>query len=158
GDFEAYRAVEREPLEAALRGVRLFNAPPPTQGLASLMILAIFERLRVARAESFEHVHGLIEATKRAFAQRNRLVTDFAHLREDPAELLRPGFIEREAAAIDMKRAAPFGGAIPIGDTVWLGAVDAEGVAVSYIQSIYWEYGSGCVLPRTGLLMQNRGL
>jgi len=99
----------------------------------------------------------LIEATKRAFAARNRVVTDFAHLREDPSELLTPTHLEREAATIDMKRAAPFGGAIPIGDTVWLGAIDREGVAVSYIQSLYWEFGSGCVLPATGVLMQNRG-
>ncbi len=157
-DLESFRAVEREPLSVAIQGARLFNSPPPTQGLASLMILAIFERLGVKRAESFEHVHGLIEATKRAFAVRNRMVTDFAHLREDPVELLTPEVFDREAAAIDMKRAAPFGGAVPIGDTVWMGAIDGEGVAVSYIQSTYWEFGSGCVLPRTGLLLQNRGV
>src|SRR5665811_1136627 len=98
----------------------VYNAPPPTQGLASLMILALFERLGVAKAESFEHVHGLIEATKRAFAARNRLVTDFAHLREDPSDMLTREHLDREAAAIDMKRAAPFGGAVPIGDTVWM--------------------------------------
>jgi gamma-glutamyltranspeptidase/glutathione hydrolase len=157
-DLETYRAVERAPLRIAIEGAELFNSPPPTQGIASLLILAIFERLGVKRAESFAHVHGLIEATKRAFAVRNRMVTDFTHLKEDPAELLTPEAIEREAAAIDMKRAAPFGGAVPIGDTVWMGAIDGEGIAVSYIQSTYWEFGSGCVLPRTGLLLQNRGL
>ncbi|MFI5012095.1 MAG: gamma-glutamyltransferase family protein [Hyphomicrobiales bacterium] len=158
GDLEAYGAVEREPLSVELQLARIFNSPPPTQGLASLMILALFERLGVASPESFEHVHGLIEATKRAFAARNRIVTDFARLREDPAGVLTAEHLEREAATIDMKQAAPFGGAVPIGDTVWMGAIDADGVAVSYIQSLYWEYGSGCVLPRTGLLMQNRGV
>jgi gamma-glutamyltranspeptidase/glutathione hydrolase len=157
-DLEAYRAIEREPLSVDIRLARLFNSPPPTQGLASLMILALFERLGVKRAESFEHVHGLIEATKRAFAARNRIVTDFAHLREDPAGVLAAEHLAHEASLIDMRRAAPFGGAVPIGDTVWMGAIDRDGVAVSYIQSTYWEYGSGCVLPRTGLLMQNRGV
>ena len=157
-DLERYRAVEREPLEVALKGATLYNSPPPTQGLASLMLLAIFERLSVGRLESFEHVHGLIEATKRAFAARNRIVTDFVHLREDPADMLTRESIEREANAIDMKRAGPFGAAEPIGDTVWMGAIDAQGIAVSYIQSTYWEFGSGCVLPRTGLLMQKRGV
>jgi oxamate amidohydrolase len=157
-DLEAFRAVEREPLSVEIRQGRLFNAPPPTQGLASLMILALFERLGVDRAESFLHVHGLIEATKRAFAARNRIVTDFDRLREDPASVLTKEHLDREAAIIDRKKAAPFGGAVPIGDTVWMGAIDRDGVAVSYIQSTYWEFGSGCVLPRTGLLMQNRGV
>jgi gamma-glutamyltranspeptidase/glutathione hydrolase len=157
-DLEAYEAVEREPLSVAIEGATLFNSPPPTQGLASLMILGVFDRLGVRRAEGFDYVHGLIEATKRAFAARNRVVTDFAHLREDPAALLTREHLEREAAAIDMKRAGPFDGAMPMGDTVWMGAIDAAGVAVSYIQSVYWEFGSGCVLPRTGLLMQNRGV
>jgi gamma-glutamyltranspeptidase len=157
-DLEAYRAVERAPLSVEIAPGRLFNAPPPTQGLASLMILALFERLGVERAESFAHVHGLIEATKRAFAARNRIVTDFDRLREDPAGVLTKEHLDREASMIDMRHAAPFGGAAPIGDTVWMGAIDRDGVAVSYIQSTYWEFGSGCVLPRTGLLMQNRGV
>ena len=157
-DLESYRAVEREPLSVEIRVGRLCNAPPPTQGLASLMILALFERLGVERAESFAHVHGLIEATKRAFAARNRIVTDFDRLREDPAGVLTKEHLDREASIIDRKKAAPFGGAVPIGDTVWMGAIDRDGVAVSYIQSTYWEFGSGCVLPRAGLLMQNRGV
>jgi gamma-glutamyltranspeptidase len=57
-----------------------------------------------------------------------------------------------------MKRAASYPVAPATGDTVWMGAIDASGLAVSYIQSLYWEYGSGCVLPRTGVLMQNRGV
>jgi gamma-glutamyltranspeptidase len=54
----------------------LYNSPPPTQGLASLMILALFDRLRVAQADGFEHIHGLVEVTKRAFNVRDRVVTD----------------------------------------------------------------------------------
>ena len=76
GDLEGYEAVVREPLSVALQAGTLYNTPPPTQGLASLMILALFERLRVTEAESFDHVHGLVEATKRAFRVRDRFVTD----------------------------------------------------------------------------------
>ena len=57
-----------------------------------------------------------------------------------------------------MRRAAPWPLQPAKGDTVWMGAIDAEGRAVSFIQSVYWEFGSGCVLPRTGVLMQNRGV
>ena len=56
-----------------------------------------------------------------------------------------------------MGRAAPFPSVTDSGDTIWMGAVDASGLTVSFIQSVYWEWGSGCVLPRTGIVMQNRG-
>ena len=99
--MEAGRAVPRrppevacqarvaEPLSVTLQTGTLYNAPPPTQGLASLMILALFERLRVAEAESFDHVHGLVEATKRAFRVRDRVVTDPDRLPAPPAGLHR---------------------------------------------------------------------
>ena len=58
---------------------------------------------------------------------------------------------------IDMRRAAAFPLARSEGDTIWMGAIDRDGLAVSYIQSLYWEWGSGCVLPRTGIHWQNRG-
>lgn len=157
-DLEACRCVERDPLRVELKLGHVFNAPPPTQGLASLMVLGLFDRLDIVRGESFEHVHGLIEATKRALAVRNRVVTDFDHLRDDPARFLASDNLDRECEAIDMKYAAPLGEALPKGDTVWMGAIDGDGIAVSYIQSLYWEFGSGCVLPRTGLSLQNRGL
>jgi gamma-glutamyltranspeptidase/glutathione hydrolase len=62
-----------------------------------------------------------------------------------------------EAMKIDRRRAATWPVAANAGDTIWMGAADTSGLVVSYIQSLYWEFGSGCVLPRTGLLMQNRG-
>ena len=136
----------------------LYNAPPPTQGLASLIILALFERLRVAEAESFDFVHGLVESTKRAFRVRDRVVTDpKPHRRSRSIAICRPDFLDAEVQKIDRKKAAPWPAPYGEGDTVWMGAADASGLVVSYIQSIYWEFGSGCVLPRTGVLMQNRG-
>src|SRR5581483_7446681 len=75
-DLEKHEARLVVPLSLALPGVDLFNTPPPTQGLASLIILGLFERLKVARGESFEHLHGLIESAKRAYRVRDRHVTD----------------------------------------------------------------------------------
>ena len=147
----------REPLSVALQAGTLYNTPPPTQGLASLMILALFERLRVAEAESFDHVHGLVEATKRAFRVRDRFVTDPERLSDPPARYLETSFLDTEAAKIDRRKAARWPAPPGEGDTIWMGAADSSGLVVSYIQSLYWEFGSACVLPRTGVLMQNRG-
>ena len=157
-DLEAYAPRERAPLSIRRRDATLYNFPPPTQGVAALLILGIFDRLRIAQPETTAHYHGLIEATKRAFAIRDRIVTDYDRLGVDPATFLTPERLDREAAQIDMHRAA----SVPLrnpgeGDTVWMGAIDRDGLAVSYIQSIYWEYGSGLVLPKTGIHWQNRG-
>jgi oxamate amidohydrolase len=157
GDLESYRAVARTPLSLALEGRRHFNSPPPTQGLASLYILGVFARLGITKAESFEHVHALAEISKRALALRDRIWTDYDYVVRDPADFLKSAFLDREAAAIRFDRAAPHPIAPSDGDTIWMGAIDADGRAVSFIQSIYWEYGSGCVLPQTGILLQNRG-
>ncbi len=156
-DLAAYRAVLRQPLSLALEGRTHYNSPPPTQGIVSLFILGLFERLGVAHAESYEHIHGLVEAAKRGLTLRDRICTDFTHLPRDPDEFLTADILGREAAMIRMDRAASVPVPAADGDTVWMGAIDAAGRAVSFIQSIYWEYGSGCVLPTTGILLQNRG-
>src|SRR5262249_42895807 len=75
-DLEGCRAPLAEPLSVALDAGLAFNTPPPTQGLASLIILALFERLRIPQGEGFDHIHTLVEATKRAFGVRDRVITD----------------------------------------------------------------------------------
>lgn len=157
-DMQAYRAALVQPLSIRLGDLTVYNVPPPTQGLASLLILGIFEQLGVQRADSFEHIHGLVEATKRAFLIRDRHVTDPAFMTSDPAGFLTDAVFAREAAAIDRKRAAPWPPRDGKGDTIWMGAIDGDGLAVSYIQSIYWEYGAGIILPQTGINWQNRGV
>ncbi|HXZ45872.1 MAG TPA: gamma-glutamyltransferase family protein [Pseudolabrys sp.] len=156
-DLENYRATVDEPLTVTTQTGTLYNTPPPTQGLASLIILALFERLRVQQGESFDHIHGLVEATKRAFRVRDRVVTDPDRITVDPVRFLQPTFLDAEVAQIDRKKAARWPMPYGEGDTIWMGAADASGLVVSYIQSLYWEFGSGCVLPATGILMQNRG-
>jgi oxamate amidohydrolase len=157
-DLHSYAPRLTLPLSLALAGRTLFNTPPPTQGLASLLVLGIFDKLGVKQSDSFAHIHGLIEATKRAFAIRDRICTDPSRLPADPGNFLHPQTIAAEAAQISMARAASLPVRPAQGGTIWMGAIDAAGRAVSYIQSIYWEYGSGCVLPRTGILLQNRGI
>ena len=156
-DLECYRATLAAPLSITLPAGRVFNTDAPTQGAVSLMILALFERLKVTAAESFDHIHGLVEATKRALIMRDRAVTDPAHLVQPLERYLDARFIAGEAIKIDRRKATPWPASRGAGDTIWMGAADADGLVVSYIQSLYWEFGSGCVLPATGVLMQNRG-
>jgi gamma-glutamyltranspeptidase/glutathione hydrolase len=156
-DLARYRARRTKPLRVGLKGARLFNLPPPTQGLASLMILALFERLGVGEAEGFDHVHGLVEATKQAFMVRDRIIGDPGSMPAKPQAYLEPAALDRLARRIDRRRALAWPSAEAGGDTVWLGAIDGKGLAVSFIQSIYFEFGSGIVLPETGILWQNRG-
>src|SRR5258707_3242878 len=156
-DLERTRTVLAEPLSLTIDAGTLYNTPPPTQGLASLIILALFARLRVADAEGFDHVHGLIEATKWAFRGRDRLATDPDRLPEPPDHYLDGKFLDAEAAKIDRRQAAKWPPSGNAGDTVWMGAADASGPVVAYIPSNDWEFGSGCVLPETGGLMQNAG-
>ena len=103
-DLAAVRAGLAEPLKLTIDAGTIYNPPPPTQGLASLIILGLFTRLRVPTAESFEHVHGLIEATKRAFRVRDRLVTDPDRLPQPLAPFLEAKFLDAEAAKIDPAR------------------------------------------------------
>lgn len=169
-DLAAHRAQRRAPLSVGVKGAEVFNFPPPTQGLSSLMILALFERLGVTEAEGFEHVHGLIEATKQAFIVRDRIIGDPVAMTErlllqqagpdhagSPEDFLEPATLDKLAARIDRKCALPWPHIAQPGDTVWLGAIDANGLAVSFIQSIFFEFGSGCVLENSGLVWQNRG-
>jgi gamma-glutamyltranspeptidase/glutathione hydrolase len=122
-----------------------------------LIVLALFERLRVVQGEGFDHIHGVVEATKRAFAVRERVITDPDRLRDRIERYLDAKFLDAEALAIDRRKAAAWPAPAGAGGTVWMGAADASGLVVSYNQSLYWEFGSGVVLPRTGVLMQNRG-
>ncbi len=156
-DLERYRASLAEPLRVNVPSGTLFNTDAPTQGAVSLMILALFARLNVTEKESFDHIHGLVEATKRALRMRDRLITDPNYLSHSLQRVLEERYLAGEAMKIDRHKAADWPLAVNAGDTIWMGAADTSGLVVSYIQSLYWEFGSGCVLRRTGLLMQNRG-
>ncbi len=156
-DLERHRALPVTPMSVNVAGHTVFNMPPPTQGLASLLLLGVYDRLKISRAETFEYVHALVEATKQAFRVRDRYVTDPDYMDVDPADFLADSVLDDMAGNVDMTRALPWPEANSKGDTVWLGAIDSEGRAVSFIQSGYWEFGSGTVLESTGITWQNRG-
>lgn len=156
-DLEAFKARRVDPLSVEVGGHRVFNMPPPTQGLASLMLLGIAQHLDLGTPGSFEFAHGLLEATKRAFLVRDRHVTDPDYMTVEPASFLTPELLRENAKKIDPAKAMPWPAPANAGDTVWLGAIDREGRAVSFIQSTYWEFGSGVVLPESGIVWQNRG-
>ncbi len=157
-DLAAHRAELPDPLHAKVAGASLFNTAPATQGFASLLILALFDRLPASAPDGFAHVHSLVEATKQAFLLRDRHVHDPARIAFDLQGLLDdPVALDELAAAIDPARALPWPQPEAAGDTTWFGAADKEGRVVSAIQSTYHEFGSGIVLPRTGITWQNRG-
>ncbi len=159
-DLEAYRAKQVEPLHLLHSTGTLYNMTPPTQGVISLAILGILDRLGLASLEpdSADHVHAVVEATKQAFLGiRDRYVTDPAYMKVAPQSLLADAALTSLAAKIDMKKASPWGGKSQPGGTIWMGVIDGHGRAVSFIQSIYHEFGSGVVLPGTHINWQNRG-
>lgn len=157
-DLADHRAEEVTPLSVRAAGARLYNMPPPTQGLASLLILALFDRLPIAGGESFGHVHGLVEATKQAFLIRDTHVHDPARVTLDCQGLLdNEAALTELAARIDPESALPWPQPASAGDTCWFGAIDSQGRVASAIQSTYFEFGSGVVSPSTGVTWQNRG-
>lgn len=163
-DLQAQQARVVEPLSVRIAGATLFNMTPPTQGLSSLQVLAIFDRLRkrhqIDEVDTYAYLHALIEATKQAFKVRNRHITDpdvMAARGSDLSHFLSDAFLDECADAVDMQKALPWPEKPIPGDTIWMGTADSSGRMVSYIQSVYWEFGSGVVLEDTGVLWQNRG-
>jgi gamma-glutamyltranspeptidase/glutathione hydrolase len=158
-DLEGHTAELRAPVVLKHSLGMLYNMAPPTQGTISLMILGILDRLALAgvAADSADHVHLAVEATKQAFMVRDRCITDPAYMTVDPQYLLGEKALRAQAVSINRMHALPWGTPSQRGDTVWMGAIDSAGRAVSMIQSIYHEFGSGVVLNRSGINWQNRG-
>ncbi len=153
-DLERYQASTCTPLHIQLKAGTVYNAP---QDIAPLMILALFERLGVKQAEGFAHVQGLVEATKQAFMVRNKLMQEPEQASLGLSRALEPAVLDDIAARIDLTSSAPWPQDVRPGGSIWLGAADSSGLVVSCIQSIHSSFGSGCVLPATGVLMQNCG-
>lgn len=159
-DFAAHQADWVEPIQAIYRDCVAYNFPPNTQGMASLAILNILNQfdLSAIREGSADYYHLLIEASKQAFADRDRWLTDPDFIDIPLDRLLSTDHGKRQAARIRFDQIgrdiAPLD---PHGDTVWFGVVDADGNAVSLIQSVYHDFGSAIVPAGTGVILQNRG-
>jgi gamma-glutamyltranspeptidase/glutathione hydrolase len=159
-DFDAHRCDWVTPLAHDYHGHTIHELPPNGQGIAALMALGIIENFDLGAhpVDAVATQHLEIEAMKLAFADVYRYVSDPASMRVTPAQLLDRGYLSARARLIDLGRAQDFGyGTPPPGGTVYLAAADESGMMVSLIQSNYMGFGSGIVVPGTGISMQNRG-
>ena len=159
-DFGAHTCDWVTPLALTYRGVTVHEIPPNGQGIAALIALGILEHFDLAALapDSVASQHLQIEAMKLAFADAHRYVADARHMELPPEALLDRGYLAARAKLIDPTHAQDFGpGAPPRGGTVYLCAADANGMMVSLIQSNYMGFGSGVVVPGTGISLQNRG-
>ncbi|MEH0875398.1 gamma-glutamyltransferase family protein [Pectobacterium cacticida] len=156
-DLANYHAKRTAPLVLKHSKGDIYNLAPPTQGLVSLAILGLTDRLEMADLSDSQTIHRIVESTKLAFGLRDRFITDPKLMTQSVQALLESDTLDRLAKQIDTRKAAPWGEGKGPGDTVWMGVCDSSGLCVSFIQSIYHEFGSGVVLPGTGVLWQNRG-
>jgi len=148
------------PMAQRYRDLTLHEIPPNGQGLAALIALGILQHFDVAAypVDSPDSLHLQVEAMKLGFADVYRYVADGGHMDVDAAALLDPAYLARRAALVDPKRASYHPCGMPTqGGTIYLTAADASGMMVSFIQSNYMGFGSGIVVPDTGISLQNRG-
>jgi oxamate amidohydrolase len=158
-DFFRYQAKFVDPLHLQHSIADIYNMIPPTQGVISLIILGILDQLNLKRfkLDSAEYVHHCVEATKQAFKVRDQFVTDPAYMKQSAQDFLKPDFLNSLAAQVNPNQALPWGAGRGPADTIWMGVIDKDGHCVSFIQSIYHEFGAGIVLPKSGINWQNRG-
>jgi gamma-glutamyltranspeptidase / glutathione hydrolase len=159
-DLELHAGEWVEPISHDVLDATVHEIPPNGQGVAALIALGILEHTpgRDAPIGTADWLHRQIEAMKLAFADTHAHVADPAWMRTSVTELLDPGRLRALAGRIDPARAADPGHGRPApGGTVYLATGDKDGMMVSLIQSNYYGFGSGVVVPRTGIALQNRG-
>jgi gamma-glutamyltranspeptidase / glutathione hydrolase len=159
-DLASHSADWVDPISIDYRGYRVHEIPPNGQGIACLMALGMLENFDMGALapESPESLHLQVEAMKLAFADMHQHIADPAAMRVQSAALLDKGYLASRARLIDRSRAANPQFGIPRGGTVYLTTADASGMMVSFIQSNYQGFGSGVVVPGTGISLQNRGI
>lgn len=171
-DLEEYHAEWVEPLSVDYRGYTAYGFPPNTQGIAALQILGMLNGFDVNEwgDGTADYYHGIVEATKLAFADRDAWVTDPDFVDIPTEELLATDYLNERREHIDLENSlppSPSPGRLPDdytvesepakGDTCYFSVVDENGLAVSAIQSVYFDFGSGIIAGDTGIIPQNRG-
>lgn len=157
-DHQSTLAELVEPLKLRLQDVTCFNLPAPTQGVHSLQILGLIDRLRHEASTESDWAHLVIEATKQSFSDRQRILADPALVPKDYHRALDNDVLNHKAAAIDLQQARPWPFQGESGDTIWMAARDSRGQLVSFIQSIYWEFGSAILVDDCGFVWNTRGV
>jgi len=159
-DLAAHRPDWVDPISVEYRGYHLHEMPPNGQGIAALVALGILRQFDVSSfpVDSADSTHLQIEAMKLGFADAWRHVTDPSAMQVTPAQMLDDAYLKSRAKLIDMKRAQVWETGMPKGGgTVYLTTADEKGMMLSFIQSNYMGFGSGVVVPGTGIALQNRG-
>jgi gamma-glutamyltranspeptidase / glutathione hydrolase len=161
-DFASQKSDWVEPISTTYRGHTLYEIPPNGQGLTALLLLNILEGLDIKsmRTDSRLYYHTMIEATKIAFADRNRYIADPAFAKVPVKELLAKDYAAGRRALINSSKAIdpPSYGDVKVGsDTTYFSVIDKDRNAVSFINSIFHAFGSGIVAGDTGIMLQNRG-
>ncbi len=159
-DLAAYKPEWVKPLARNYRGYTVHEIPPNGQGIAALIALGIVEKFDIAShaVDSADSQHIQIEAMKLAFADVYQYVSEPSSMTVTPEQMLDDSYLASRARLIDMKRAQDFKAGNPVkGGTIYLTSADENGMMVSFIQSNYMGFGSGCVEPGFGISLQNRG-
>jgi gamma-glutamyltranspeptidase/glutathione hydrolase len=159
-DLATYRPEWVQPLAKDYRGYTLHEIPPNGQGIAAQIALGILNQFDLASmpVDGPEAEHLKIEAMKLAFADVYRYVAQRDAMEVTPEQMLDDAYLARRARLIDPKRAQDFKAGNPVqGGTIYLSAADENGMMISFIQSNYMGFGSGCVEPTYGISLQNRG-
>ena len=161
-DLEANKPTWETPISIVFKGYRIWELPPNNQGIATLEMLKILEPydLKAMGHNSAAYLHHLIEAKKLAYADLARYVGDADHLDIPPERMLSDAFIAERRSHLDEAHAQAHvdpGPAQTASETIYLTTADSAGNMVSFINSLYSEFGSGIVVPGTGFALQNRG-
>jgi gamma-glutamyltranspeptidase / glutathione hydrolase len=159
-DFADYQPEWVKPISKNYRGHTLHEIPPNGQGIAALIAVGILDKFDVASlaVDGVDSQHLQIEAMKLAFADVYKYVAEPSSMAVTPEQMLDDAYLASRAKLIDMKKAQDFGAGNPVkGGTIYLSTADEDGMMVSFIQSNYMGFGSGCVEPEFGISMQNRG-
>ncbi|SFH87772.1 gamma-glutamyltranspeptidase / glutathione hydrolase [Tindallia magadiensis] len=156
-DLESYQVRWEKPISAHYRGYDVWEIPPNGQGLIALQALSILEGMELDTEENGQTVHRIIESLKLAFTDGKTYIADPDHMPTSVESLLSKEYIESRRAMISENALLPEPGMPPRGGTVYLATADGEGNMVSMIQSNYMGFGSGVVIPGTGIALHNRG-
>ncbi|MBY6092644.1 gamma-glutamyltransferase family protein [Maritimibacter alkaliphilus] len=159
-DLEEHEASWVTPISQGYKGYEMHEIPPSGQGLTALIALGLLERFNLEEAprNSATRMHLQIEAMRAAFADAHAYIADPAHMPVSASDLLDPAYLDARARLIDPAKAGTYApGQPPRGGTTYLCTADKEGRMVSLIQSNFKHFGSGVVVPGTGIAMHNRG-
>lgn len=156
-DLAAYKPEWVEPIKVNYRGYEVWEIPPNGHGLVALMALNILKGYEFAQRDTVETYHRQIEALKLAFADGKRYIADSRYMSVKVGDLLSDAYSEERRRLIGSSALQPEPGRPPRGGTVYLSTADGEGNMVSFIQSNYMGFGSGLVVPGTGIALHNRG-